>query len=102
MSVAYSITDSIDVGLGIVYFDTVLESTVTMYLADDDTVEAYFAPNSYLPERSLLTQTGNSDETDWTLTAGLLWSTGVTTGCWQVRPTAGMVLRDSIPASRGL
>ncbi len=73
LSVAYSITDSIDVGLGLVYFDTVLESTVTMYLADDDTVEAYFAPNSYLPERSLLTQTGNSDETDWTLTAGLLW-----------------------------
>jgi hypothetical protein len=72
-SVAYRISDKVDLGLAVVYYDTSLESNVTQFLPDDDSQESYFGPNSYLPESSVLSQRSFSDDSDWALTGGLLW-----------------------------
>ena len=72
-SVAYQINDQFDLGLGLVYYDASLDATVTQFLPDDESLESMFAPNSYLPERSLLSQRNFFDDSEWTLTGGLLW-----------------------------
>jgi long-chain fatty acid transport protein len=72
-SAAYRIGDRIDLGLGAVYYDVSLESNVAQFLWDADTLQSYFGPNSYLPERSLLSQRSFVDDSDWTLTGGFLW-----------------------------
>jgi len=72
-STAYRVNDKLDLGLGVVYFDTTLESNVTQFTVDDDSLESIFGPNSYLPERSLLSQRSFSDDSDWTVTMGILW-----------------------------
>lgn len=72
-SVAYRISDKFDLGLGVVYHDASLEANVTQFLRDDDSPESFFAPNSYLPERSLLSQRTFSADGDWALTVGVLW-----------------------------
>jgi hypothetical protein len=72
-SVAYRISDRFDLGLGVVYHDISLESNVAQFLWDDDTLQSFFGPVSYLPERSRLSQRSYSDDSDWTLTGGFLW-----------------------------
>lgn len=72
-SAAYRISDAFDLGLGVVYYDATLESMVTQYLGDDDSLASIFGPNSYLPERSLVSQRTFFDDSDWTLTGGFLW-----------------------------
>jgi hypothetical protein len=73
LSAAYRISDKVDLGLGLVYYDASIETNATLFLWDDDTLEHFFGPNSYLPERSLLSVRGFSDDTDWGLTGGILW-----------------------------
>jgi len=73
LSAAFRVSDSLDLGLGVIYHDTSLEANVTQFLWDDDSIESFFAPNSYLPERARLSQRSYSDDTDWTLTGGFLW-----------------------------
>ena len=73
LSAAYRISDKFNVGLGVVYNDISLEANVAQYLWDDNTVESFIAPNSYLPERMRLSQRTYSDDSDWTLTGGFLW-----------------------------
>ena len=73
LSVAYRISDKFDVGLGVVYYDASFVSDATLFLWDDDTPESFFAPNSYLPERSVLREFISFDGGDWALTGGFLW-----------------------------
>lgn len=73
ISAAYRIRDEFDLGFGVNYTDASLEANVTQFLPDDDSMTSLFAPNSYLPERSLLSQRNFFDDTDWTLSGGFLW-----------------------------
>jgi len=72
-SAAYRISDKLNVGLGVAYYDTSLEANVEQFLWDDDSVESILGPNSYLPERLRLSQNNHLDDTDWTITGGFLW-----------------------------
>ena len=73
LSAAYRISDKFNLGLGVVYYDASFVSDLTLFLADDDSPESLFGPNSYLPERSLLSERLFFDDTEWALTGGFLW-----------------------------
>jgi hypothetical protein len=73
LSAAYRINDRFDVGLGVVYYDVSFFSDAEIFLWDEDTIPSVFAPNSYLPERSVFTERIDFDDADWALTAGFLW-----------------------------
>ncbi len=73
LSAGYRVNESLDVGLGFVHYDASLEANVTQYLPDDDSVASVFALNSYLPERTVLSQRSFIDDSNWTMTLGLLW-----------------------------
>jgi len=73
LSTAYRISDRIDLGLGVAYNDASMRTGAMQYLADDDTLESIFGPNSYLPERSVIGERSTSNDADWTLTGGILW-----------------------------
>jgi long-chain fatty acid transport protein len=71
---AYRISDRLSLGIGVVYFDGMLDALFEWYFPDDDTQQGIFGPNSYLSER--LTAYGSMmiDDSDWGLSAGILWS----------------------------
>ena len=71
---AYRISDHFSLGLGLVYFDGRLQAPFEWYLPDDGSQEGIFGPNSYLPERQLANGNMAFDDSDWGLSAGLLWS----------------------------
>ncbi|MBD3854683.1 MAG: outer membrane protein transport protein, partial [Acidobacteria bacterium] len=71
---AYRISDRFSLGLGLVYFDGRLEAPFAWYFPDDDSLQGIFGPNSYLPERQLVNGDMAFDDSDWGLSAGLLWS----------------------------
>ena len=73
LSTAYRINDKFDLGLGVVYHDVSIEANATLFLPDDDTLASVFAPNSYLPERSVVSERNAGDDADWAFTAGFLW-----------------------------
>lgn len=73
LSVAYRISDTLNVGVGTVYHDTSVSTSVTQYLWDEDTLQSFFAPNSYLFERSVINVTSLAEDGDWTLSGGFLW-----------------------------
>ena len=73
LSVGYRLSDQFYVGLGAVNYDASLLAGSTEYLWDDDTWESFIAPTSYLPERSVISETLFVDDNDWALSAGLLW-----------------------------
>ena len=64
LSAAYRISDKFDLGLGVVYYDASFVSDATLFFRDDDSPESAFAPNSYLPERSLFSERISFDDTD--------------------------------------
>lgn len=73
LSAAYRINDEFNVGFGLVLYDAAFVTDATLFLSDDDTIESYFEPNSYLPERSAFSERISFDDTDWAITAGFLW-----------------------------
>lgn len=73
LSVAYRLSDRLDIGLGLVYNNGTVRTSSQQFLVDDDTLESIFGRNSYLPERLVAEQNSQSGDTDWTLSAGLLW-----------------------------
>jgi long-subunit fatty acid transport protein len=73
LSAAYRIGDQFDLGLSAVYYDASLRATATEFLWDDDTLDSFFAPNSYLPERAVMTERLLVDGSDWALAGGFLW-----------------------------
>jgi len=72
-SVAHRINDTFDLGLGVVYHDASFVADATGFAPDDDSMEALYALNSYLPERSVASQTASFDDADWTFAGGFLW-----------------------------
>jgi hypothetical protein len=73
LSAAYQISDRFDLGLGVVYYDALFVSDADVFLWDEDTIPSVFAPNSYLPQRSVFSERISFDDADWAITAGFLW-----------------------------
>ena len=90
-SAAHRVSDQFVLGLGLVYHDASIESNVAQFLWDHDSLQSFFATNSYLPERSLVSQRSFVRDTDWTLTGGFLWQMS---GSWSV----GGVYRQGLEA----
>jgi hypothetical protein len=73
VSAGYRLGESFDVGFGVVYHESSMMTQATMYLPDEDPVVGLLAPTSFLPERSLVSQSLGGKGTDWGLTGGFLW-----------------------------
>lgn len=73
VSVAYRLNDILDVGLGVVHYDAAFVSNATLFNNDDDSPDSFFEPNSYLPERTVISEKISFDDNDFALTAGFLW-----------------------------
>jgi long-subunit fatty acid transport protein len=71
---AYRLSDRFSLGLGIVHFRGRLDAPFEWVLWDDPTQQGIFGPTSYLPERQLANSEMAIDDSDWGLSAGLLWS----------------------------
>ena len=72
---AYRIGDRFSLGLGIVHFKGSLDAPFEWSLPDDiDTLQGIFGATSYLPERQLANGEMTIDDSDWGLSAGLLWA----------------------------
>jgi long-subunit fatty acid transport protein len=70
---AYRISKDLDIGLGLSRVEGGVRIVEETFLPDDDSLEASFASNSYLPARSIGTSELVSDDADWTALAGFLW-----------------------------
>ncbi len=81
ISGAYRIHERVSVGLGLTYFDGQLDAPWGRYFPDNHSIEAFFGPNSYLPERQYTADIMAIDDSDWGINAGVLWSL---TGQWRV------------------
>jgi len=73
ISGAYRVNDTFNIGLGLVYHDTLLVADVSQYFPDDDTPLSRYEANSYLADRLILSQRSISSDTDLTPTVGFLW-----------------------------
>ena len=72
---AYRIGDRFSLGLGIVHFKGSLDAPFEWSLPDDlDTLQGIFGATSYLPERQLANGEMTIDDSDWGMSAGLLWT----------------------------
>ena len=65
------VTDSLTIGLGVVYFDLEIQGTEGVYAFDS--LDRFFLPNSYRAERNYENRSYDLGDADWGLTAGLLW-----------------------------
>jgi long-subunit fatty acid transport protein len=71
---AYRFSDRFSLGVGIVHFKGRLDAPFEWSLPDDiDTLQDAFGPTSYLPESQLANGQMSIDDSDWGLSAGLLW-----------------------------
>ncbi|MGB5392344.1 MAG: hypothetical protein WBP10_19385 [Thermoanaerobaculia bacterium] len=73
LSGSYRVSETLSLGLGVTYLDASLTAVTDAYVVDDDSVEALFRPNSYLPERWIFSDVATIEDGDWTLTGGFLW-----------------------------
>lgn len=73
LSAAYRINDSLDIGFGVLYYDATFESRATEFWWDGDTAEDFYAPTSFLPDRSVITERLYADDIDWAFAGGFLW-----------------------------
>ncbi len=81
LSGAYRVHERLDLGFGVLYHQTSLFARATVFLWDEDTLESFFSPTSFLPSRSLLSQTLVSDDSSWGLAGGFLWRV---TDSWRI------------------
>jgi hypothetical protein len=72
-AVARRITDSFSLGLTLNYLEVDLDLATTAYLPDDDSLEAFFAANSYLPERVAWSTSTRAHDSTGGLALGFLW-----------------------------
>lgn len=73
LAAATRVGDRFSIGVTLVYYDASLHAWAAEYRFDDDTIESFFARNSYLPSRSYLSTRLFLDDTSWTATGGFLW-----------------------------
>jgi len=73
LSGALKILENLSLGLGLTYFDGLLEGEQDHYLWDEDSLEGYFGPTSFLPERFVRGSEFSADGSDIRFSAGLLW-----------------------------
>ena len=73
LAVAWRPTDWLSLGLGISHFDPSSGFDSADYLPDDDTLDAFFARASFLPDRLVQAVEFSWREPAWGLSAGLLW-----------------------------
>ena len=72
---AYRVSDRFSLGLGIVHFTGHLDAPFEWSFPDDiETLQGAFGPTSYLPEQQLANGEMGIDDSDWGLSAGLLWT----------------------------
>ena len=70
---AYRISDRVSAGVGLVYYDGRLDAPFEWVFFDDQTLESFFGPNSYLPQRQLANGAMAINDSDWGISAGLMW-----------------------------
>ena len=70
---ARRINDSFSLGLTLTYLEVDLDLETTAYLPDDDSLEAFFSANSYLPERSPWRTSTRAHGSTAGLALGFLW-----------------------------
>ena len=73
LSAAFKILENLSLGLGLTYFDGLLEGRQNHYLWDEDSLEGYFGPTSFLPERFVQGSEFTAEGSDLRFNAGLLW-----------------------------
>lgn len=73
LAVARRLGDTVSVGVGVTHYDASMIGAVQEFLWDDDSIESFFAPSSYLPARLHLEETVRIRGDDWALTGGILW-----------------------------
>lgn len=78
---ARRINDSFSLGLTLTYLEVDLDLETTAYLPDDDSLEAFFSANSYLPERSPWRTSTRAHGSTAGLALGFLWRA---TESWKV------------------
>jgi long-chain fatty acid transport protein len=72
---AYRLSDRFNIGLGVVHFSGRLDAPFEWSLPDDiETLQGIFGATSYLPERQFANGEMAIDDSDWGLSAGLLWT----------------------------
>ena len=74
LSGAYRLTDVLNLGLSLVYFQGDVDIVRNAFLPDEDLILQTFAPTSYLPERMAWQTSLHIDDSDFGLTAGFLWT----------------------------
>jgi long-subunit fatty acid transport protein len=72
LSGAYRVTDSVSLGLGLVYYDTAIEIRSDFYLWDD-LDDPFGSSTSYLPERFVVGLNLFADDRNLSYTGGVLW-----------------------------
>ncbi len=73
ISAAYRVNDRFSLGLGLSHVEGSMRAITDEYLPDDASREAYFAPNTFLPERLRHSVDTTMGGYDWILSAGFLW-----------------------------
>ena len=72
VATGYRLSDALSLGVGISYLDVEHDMEEAVYLSDDDTLEGFFAANSFLAERQVSASETHADDTGG-LNAGFLW-----------------------------
>lgn len=70
---AFEILENLSLGLGLTYFDGLLEGEQDQYRWDEDSLEGYFGATSYLAEKLVHRTDFVADGADIGLNVGLLW-----------------------------
>ena len=73
VAVAFRPIDTLSFGLGLSYFEPTGSVAGRDYLRDDDSLEAFFAPASFLPERLVQLVELRWVEPEWAISSGFLW-----------------------------
>ena len=70
---AFEVLDNLSLGLGLTYFDGQLEGNQNHYRWDEDSLEGYFGPTTFLPEKLVTATDFTTTGSDIGFSAGLLW-----------------------------
>ena len=73
LSGGFRILENLSLGVGLTYSDGLLQGRQYHYLWDEDSLEGYFGPTSFLPERFVVGADFVADDSSFGFSAGLLW-----------------------------